>query len=315
MQVATRVHSSHYELRHGPGAGTPWRTRVLSRRWMGAVVLLGSLVVVVGMRDQLPALVRALIGIDRVSLVLVSAIIGLTFVGGAVTLRGIATVPIPLRVTVCQQMAGSFAGRISPVGAGGWWLDARFLQGFGMSRRAATTAAVAKATLSAVMHVAIVVVLWVPKISTPSWAFGAFAALLAAVTIWCRWQIPNTVDVIRHRMIAVCRPLAVMPCLAMATVICAQAIALWVALRGAGIDVPYVQVLAVYTAASSLVGAIPIPGGIGSSEAAIIGGLAMYGAPVPAVTAGVLAYRCSGYLWSFGPGAVALWWCRMTRRV
>ena len=314
MQVATRTQSSCDEVHLGPRAGAPLRVRVLSRRWMGAVVLLGSIVAVATMHDQVPALLQALASIDRFSLVLVSAIIGLTFVGGAFMLRGIATVPIPIGVTVCQQMAGSFAGRISPVGAGGWWLDARFLQGFGMSRRAATTAAVAKATLSAVMHIALVVALWVPKMS-PSWVLGAAATVLAAAFIWCRWRTPVTVDVARQRMAAVCQQLAVMPCVAMIAVISAQAAALWVALRGAGIDLPYAQVLAVYTAASSLVGAIPIPGGIGSSEAAIIGGLAMYGAPVPAVTAGVLAYRCSGYLWSFGPGAIALWWCRTTRRV
>jgi uncharacterized protein (TIRG00374 family) len=79
---------------------------------------------------------------------------------------------------------------------------------------------------------------------------------------------------------------------------------LWAAFEAVGADVPISVVLMGYLI-GQLGGLLPLPGGVGGIDGGLIGTLVVYGAPVAATAAAVLAYRLILFWLPFMGGAVA----------
>ncbi len=79
---------------------------------------------------------------------------------------------------------------------------------------------------------------------------------------------------------------------------------LWATFHAVGADVPVSIVMMGYLI-GQLGGLLPLPGGVGGIDGGLIGTLIVYGAPVAATTAAVLAYRLILFWLPLIGGAVA----------
>ena len=94
----------------------------------------------------------------------------------------------------------------------------------------------------------------------------------------------------------------------------ADALCLQLAMRAAGVSVPFPVLLLAYTV-GVLATLVPLlPGGLGLVEAAIPLVLASFGVPVAAALAGTLAYRAIGTVLPAGAGALAVPGMLLARR-
>ncbi len=84
----------------------------------------------------------------------------------------------------------------------------------------------------------------------------------------------------------------------------AEAAVLAAAFELAGWPVPWHSLLLAYTASQLAGSLIPLPGGLGSADAGLLGALTLTGTPLAAAAAATVTYRVIGY-WAVGAAATS----------
>lgn len=249
----------------------------------------------------------------------------LTWVAAAFTRQGAVVERLPRRRLLATQFAAGAANHLLPTGLGASAVNLRFMTVCGVPLARSSAALALYLLAECVTRVGLLLALLIAfpgalHLSTlvPTDAIGPL--LLAVAGVLC--LAVTVVFVVRRLRTAVlsflrtalgeARSVHARP---------ARALALWggslafPALQAAGLaavgmalglPVPPVHMAVAYLAATVAVALVPVPGGIGSVEAALIVALVAAGGPVAVATAVVLAYRIITVWLPLVPGALTL---------
>lgn len=294
------------------------RVFVRPRVWLG---LLGAAFAIHLLLPQIGELGQTLRAIRHAQIdwlllgVLGSAI---TYVMAALSLTGAVSQPLVFGRTFLVQVAASFTSRVAPAGLGGVGLNERYLERTGVSRTAAVTAVSASSVAGFVVHVTLLtisaVALGLKGLDAPTLPRGwplliTVIALVLAISIavglpWGRRRLVAPVLTGLREFV----PLLQRPAKAAALfggsagTTLAYILTLAACLRAFGGEASIEHVAVSYLVGSALGSVAPVPGGLGVTEAALIGGLTSFGVPSGPAIAGVLAFRLLTFWLPIAPG-------------
>jgi glycosyltransferase 2 family protein len=249
----------------------------------------------------------------------------LTYVGAAVSISGAVGGAAPLGVTVAAQVASSFTNRVTPARVGGMALNLRFLVTQGIEKAAAVTGIAVSTAAGTAAHVAITViaVVWagnrgIDGLAAPSPRVLVIAALVVALTVATvvavpvlrRWCLESLVPAARRSARAfvdvISSPTSLVMVLGGSAVVTIMNVAAFgVSLKAFGESLPWATIAVVYLAGSAIASAAPTPGGLGATEAALVGGLVVVGVAERSAVPAVLLFRLATFWLPILPGWLA----------
>jgi uncharacterized membrane protein YbhN (UPF0104 family) len=246
-----------------------------------------------------------------VPLVLVAS--AATYVAAAVSLSGFVMEKLSFLRTLLAQLAGSFAGFITPPSVGGMAINVRYLRMSGLPSSGAATSVAVSQVVNAVLHAVLLIVFTAatgaashPNLPIPSWVFiavGGLAVLvgvLLAVPASRRWVLARTLPPIREALPRlldlVSNPMKLTEALGGSLLLNAGYIAaLWFSVRAFAGDPTLTAVAVVYLAGAAVASVAPTPGGLGAVEVALSTGLTAAGMPGASAVSAVLLFRIATY--------------------
>jgi uncharacterized protein (TIRG00374 family) len=248
----------------------------------------------------------------------------LCYVAGAFALKGAVPVRIPLFPTIGAKLAGAFFNRITPATLGGMGITVRYLQKRGVDLAVATTSAGLQTitSMAATLALAVVFLAWagasgsVTSLLPGTWTLLAIGVVLTSLGLflllpWGRKLFRARVTPLLKRagqgMAEVARrPSKLFELLGgqvAVTLLYIASLALSVQALGGGLSLATIGVVYLFgTAAASVV---PTPGGIGTVEVALIGGLTAAGMPSEAAVPAVFLYRIASFWLPILPGYIS----------
>jgi uncharacterized membrane protein YbhN (UPF0104 family) len=248
----------------------------------------------------------------------------------AVALVAVSPKPVPVGVTTIQQFAIGFVNVAVPSAAGRVATNARYFQKFGISAVTSTTTGAITGVLGFVAQ-AVLVVLAVlvgagsidlsdlegggavlRLLGMAAVTFVGATAVVVAVPAWRRWiwsRIEGPVSQIGDALQTVREPRVALTALGSSIgteVLYAAGFAMCVAAVGGSVTLG--EAIFINVTVSLFAGLMPVPGGIGVSEAGMTAGLTAIGVDGGTAVSAVLVYRLVSYylppLW----GYVSLRW-------
>ena len=252
----------------------------------------------------------------------------LTYVFAAISFQGAVAQALPFAPTLRSQIASAFAGLVGPAGAGGFALNARFLQRNGLQSGEAAASVTVNAIGGFAVHFTLLVgfIAWSGRtgvgglsLPTGSTILLALAVVLALVGLLLA-VAPIRARVVRPLMGMLrtglgqisavfrrpARVLALFGGSAGISLSYVAAIAFAVQAFGGGIALA--QIGTAYLAAVAIATLAPTPGGLGALEAALIAGLTGFGLASGPAVAAVLTFRLATFWLPILPGWLALVW-------
>ena len=245
----------------------------------------------------------------------------LAIVLSAVSIMGSAAAPLPFWRTTTVQLAAAFTGRTTPGGVGFFGVNIAFLERLGIRRANAVGVTVLNmAATSVVGGLCCVIALIGIGATTPLGGFGISQgwAVLAGVLVlvvlvvllaseWGRRRfVRPAVPVIRELLVTLRRPVRAIQLFGGATGhLLVSALGLVATAAAFGAQLPVLAVLAVFMVGQTLGHMVPIPGGIGPTEAVMVAGLTALGTLPTVAVAAVLACRLLTYWLPVLPGIAA----------
>jgi glycosyltransferase 2 family protein len=233
-------------------------------------------------------------------------------VGGALSMMGSVTQPLPLWQTSEIMIAQSFLNRFTPANAGGMALRARYLQLSGVDLTVAAAAVGLTSVASGVAQFLLIVVFFVwggqtdafSEISLPSVgsilllavAVGALGGAIA-LTGWGKRTVVPWVKRTWNKAFGSFRQLGSRPDLLGklfgGTFLgkFANLFSFYVCVLAFGVDMPFSQAGAVYMVGNTIGSAVPTPGGVGGVEAALTAALLSVNVDPATAAAIVLLFR------------------------
>jgi undecaprenyl-diphosphatase len=244
-----------------------------------------------------------------------------TYLGATISLAGAVEGRLAPGRTLLAQFASSFANRFTPAGAGGYAVNVRYLQKTGTDSAAAVGAVGLTTVAGLSVHILLIVVflLWAGSKANVSYGLPAHTILLVVLVLGglvglafairpTRNWIHHTVVPAMRRSIRAIGRVAARPAKLAAlfggafTVTLGYLAAFIAAVAAVGGGPSVAQLGVVYLIGSAVAAAIPVPGGLGPTEAALYGGLVSAGmAGGPALSA-VLLFRLGTYWLPIIPG-------------
>lgn len=275
---------------------------------------------------RLGGLVRSIQGLELVEpawVIVGAALVVLRYAAAAASLQASTTHRIPFLPTLLVQLSSSFVGRLTPEGLGWFVLNQRYLERAGLPRPTALAAITLKLVAGGVgrLLIALVVAAQVgasaglavrlPEAS-PALAIAVLGASLVVLVI-ARTASPlasrarSAIRPAARDVAAVARQprraVALLTTTAALTLLSGLALAASVA--AFGVDVPLLQLFAVYLGGTALAALSPTPGNLGAVELALSAGLTAIGVPAAAALGSVLVYRLLTFWLPVVPGLIA----------
>jgi len=262
-----------------------------------------------------------------------------TYLFAAISFQGAIIQPIPFAANLRAQSASSFATLVGPAGAGGYALNARFLQRNGLRPAEAAASVTIDGLAGFAMHAVLLTgfIVWsgrgegevglggisLPAGSTVLLVLAILLALLGAVL---------AIGPVRTRLVRPVlgalrtggsqiaslfqRPVRMVALFGGSTGISLSyvtAIACSVQAFGGGIT--FAQIGTAYLVAVAIATLAPTPGGLGALEAALIAGLTGFGLASGPAVAAVLGFRVMTFWLPILPGWFSLAWMQRNGEV
>lgn len=248
------------------------------------------------------------------------------YVGNALAVHGSVPMRLPPGGPFLAELASTFANRISPAKLGGLGVNMRYLQKSGVQGEIALAGVALIALISAVVHLATLVVfaVWVgradlAKVELPS----GEAVLVGLVVVLAIAGVIVRVPRVRHMWTDRLYPAIRKSASGLAEVassparmmlvfggsllaVLAYVGALFASIEAFGGGLPFAAVGVVYLAGSAIGGLAPIPGGIGAVEAALIAALTAFGLDASIAVPGVFLFRIVSFWIPILPGWAAM---------
>lgn len=296
----------------------PWLYRA------GMTLLFGFLLVLlwplVENWQQIVAIVQSA---NDVILLLAACIFCFTFVFTGVAMTVLATKPMPFKQTGLIQLAMAFTYKIFPAGLGGPGLMYRYavVAGYSLEAGLGYVGAVELVYFTAWLLYFIPVVMFggglgsvgINPSFTPGWKlfFLIVIIILIAYLIvrafgWLQ-KIKEKVAEILHSFRIILKTPAKSAAslgLMLLSYTCTNVV-FYLCLVAVGVHIPFWQSVFVYLIFNSIGACGPAPGGIGTVEAALIGGLMLVGVDSASATAGVMIFRTITFWIPTLPGYLA----------
>lgn len=224
--------------------------------------------------------------------------------GYAINQLGAVAETVPFRPMLLMQSATPFANLVTPSNLGAYALTIRLLTKFGVAAGAAVAAAAVAGAGASIVKIGAAVIGASDSSYTihlgfndPTLLWAIVAVGLLAGVVWFTPQlhrrvVPAVVDGTKAIVAIAHKPsrLAMLVGGAVLAVL-AYAAALYLCLRAFDHDAGIASCVLATSGASLLVSAVPVPGGLGVTEAAISDILISSGVPEPAAIAATLTYR------------------------
>jgi uncharacterized protein (TIRG00374 family) len=248
------------------------------------------------------------------------------YVGNALAVHGSVPRRLPFGGPFVAELGSTFANRVTPAQVGGLAVNVRYLVTSGVSREIAVAGIAVVALVSAVVHLAALVVfaVWTGRadlIGVDMLSGGAVLVGLVAVLTLAGILVraPRVREVWDERL----RPAILESAAGLAKVsasparmllvfggtllaVLAYIGALYASLEAFGAGLPFATVAVVYLAGSAIGGLAPIPGGIGAIEAALIAALTAFGLDASIAVPGVFLFRIISFWIPIVPGWFAM---------
>lgn len=237
--------------------------------------------------------------------------------------------PLPWVQTTLVQLATSFTNALAPAGAGGAALNARYLhcRGLPLAEAVAVVAVVQLTSIVATLTLLVLVLVTTGDLSAaasrvPVAAVGWLVAVIgSAALLAARWQRARRL--LARRLVrplrkvwpqlrgALASPLRLFGLLTSHMLVTAGLGAtLWCCLRAFDVELPLTVLLLALLAGSAVGSAAPVPGGIGTVEAATAAALLTAGVPAADAVAVALLYRLTTFWGRLPAGWACLLWLR-----
>ncbi|MFC5749002.1 lysylphosphatidylglycerol synthase domain-containing protein [Actinomadura rugatobispora] len=285
--------------------------RIRALLWVaaGAAVVVGVGVMLAGgeAAATVSGAVRAASGAHWAVVPVVAALVVVHFWFSAVALRGAAGRTMPLLHATLAQFTGATANRITGGGLGTVAVNARYLTGRGMpAGRSVAVAGVLQVggAIADLLLFAVVVAVAVAAgdgallshvhvVSREVLVIGAVAVVAAGVAAWLlRARLRGPIEVCAEMARRPRDLLVMMAASAATTLVMGVAFAVsMLAVPGAVSPGQIGTLIVVYMIGAAAGGVVPGPGGLGSTEAALVALLAVAGVETAAALSGVLIFR------------------------
>ncbi|MEZ0164024.1 YbhN family protein [Kineococcus sp. LSe6-4] len=249
--------------------------------------------------------------------------------GNVASMAALSPVHLPPVRTCVLWLATSFVNLVTPSSSGGVALTVRYLQRRGLPLAVAvTTIGIVQSTSLVVTGVLILAALLRAgrsagsTVSVPWPLLGAGTAVLVVALLLARlhprvrrWTAQRVVAPVRAEWPALRRVLTHPGRVAVALlghlgVPLGFAATLWCAVRAVGGEAPLLLLVLVVVGSSAVTAAVPVPGGVGASEAALTAGLVACGVTAEAALSAALLHRTLTFWLRVPPAWVALVWLR-----
>jgi uncharacterized membrane protein YbhN (UPF0104 family) len=289
-----------------------WRPAGRSVGWaLLAVVAVGVLAVLLGSGEAtrtISGALQALTQVDWIFIPVMAALVVAHFWLSAVALRGAAGVRLPLAHATMAQFTAAAANRATGGGLGTVAVNARYLSGQGVpAAKAMAMAGVLQAAGALADLLLFALVLPIVVMTGGGMVLGEFwdrfSGPLPLVAAVAATFIAAAAFLFRDRLkepLAACAELIRRPgdLLVMLIASAGTTLAMGLAFAAALLAIPgaadpsqLATLVAIYMIAAAAGGVVPGPGGLGSTEAALIGLLAMIGTDPGTALPGVLIFR------------------------
>ncbi|WP_432541119.1 lysylphosphatidylglycerol synthase transmembrane domain-containing protein [Kineococcus sp. SYSU DK002] len=254
--------------------------------------------------------------------------------GNVASMTALSPVRLPVVQTTLVWLATSFVNLVTPSSTGGVALTVRYLQQRGLPLAvAATTIGIVQSTSFVVTAVLILGCLVAagrdPDTAVPlPWPVlgGAVVVVGVLVLVARRWQraravvTAKVVEPVRAEWPALRRALThpgrlLVALLGHLAVPLGFAATLACCARAVGGEPSVALLVLVVVGSSAVTAAVPVPGGIGASEAALAAGLVATGVPAEAALSAALLHRALTFWLRVPPAWLALLWLRRRRAV
>jgi uncharacterized protein (TIRG00374 family) len=310
-------------------------TRIGPRQLFSVVMIVAVVYFLVPQFADLPAIFEQVADADWYWAIPASAASIASYVAAAVGLMGAVPGRLPFGSLAAAQLGTAFTSTVAPAGIGGMALNVRFLQRQGVDAAVATSSVGLDAVSGFIGHIVLLVlfVIWagrdtIGEVDLPSpWALAIGAGVVLAIGALSllfqstRRMVRRQVMPILGRALGGLREVLTTP----------SKIAL---MLGGSILVTFTYLLAFITSAEAFdvstrfatLGAVylfgaaiatiaPTPGGIGATEAALIGGMVAVGVPNSQAVPTVFFFRLVTFWVPILPGWIAYTWLRRTDRL
>lgn len=309
--------------------------RLGPRQLLTMVMLVAVVYFLVPQFADLPGIVEQVRHADWTWVLPAIAASAATYVAASIGLIGATPGRLPFGTTALAQLGSSFTSTIAPAGIGGMALNVRFLQRQGVDAAVATSSVGLDTVSGLVGHILLLgmFIVWagrdtVGDVKLPSPAALLIGAAIVAVIGLLMLALPSTRRLLRSKLVPTVgksvrglRDVLTAPskvalmlsgsvlvtfCYLLAFVASAQAFDL---------DARFATLGAVYLFGSALATAAPTPGGVGATEAALIGGLVAVGIGNEQAVPAVFLFRFVTFWLPILPGWIAFGWLRRTDRL
>jgi uncharacterized protein (TIRG00374 family) len=248
-----------------------------------------------------------------------------TYVGAGLSLTGFVPERLKSKQVLNSQLAASFVSVVTPASVGGITVNTRYLQRAGIEPGLAVASVGASQIVGFIVHF-LLILLFVLISGTehgtrlaPSNTLIAILLTVALIVLivtaikplrqyalsklrpFFSGVLPRMLDVVQDPM-KLAEGIGGAVLLSMSNVI-----ALWASVQafGGGHGVTFSKVAVIFLAGQAVGSVIPTPGGIGSVDAALIGGLGTIGTPGNVAAAAVLLFRLATLWLPVLPGWIA----------
>lgn len=310
-------------------------TRLGPRQLFTVVMLVAVVYFLVPQFADLPGILDQVRDADWVWAVpAVLASVG-TYLAAAIALTGATPGRLPFWRTATAQLATAFTSTVAPAGTGSMALNVRYLQRQGVDGAVATSSVGLMVVNGLVGHVALIAIFFVwagrqafGPVELPSplaLLIGAGVVVaIAALTL----LVPSTRQLVRTRLLptlaraasglreVLTTPSKVALMLTGSTFTTfAYLLAFAASAEAFDIRVRFATLGAVYLVGSAIATIAPTPGGIGATEAALIGSLVAVGIDNQQAVPAVFFFRLITFWLPILPGWISFTWLRRTDRL
>lgn len=259
----------------------------------------------------------------------------MTYLAASIALIGSTPGRLPYWRTAAAQLGTAFTSTVAPAGTGSMALNVRYLQRQGVDGAVATSSVGLMVINGFVGHVVLLAVflVWAGRqafgpVELPSpWALLAGVAVVVAIAV-VTLLVPSTRQLVRSRLVPILAraagglrevlttPSKVALMLSGSTAVSFNYLLAFVASAEA-FDIPirFATLGAVYLVGAAIATIAPTPGGIGATEAALIGGLVAVGVHNQQAVPAVFFFRLITFWLPILPGWISFTWLRRTERL
>ncbi|MFN7149367.1 MAG: flippase-like domain-containing protein [Microthrixaceae bacterium] len=310
-------------------------TRVGARQLFTLALLVAVFYVLIPQFADLPGVVAEVQDASWIWLVPILIASAATHLAATMSTIGSVPAQLPVGPTAAAQVAASFASKLAPAGLGGMALNVRYLQRRGIETPVATSSIGLNAAAGVVAHVvlAAVFLLWVGReafgnLELPSPRALLIGVIVVAILGAISMLVPSSRRLVVEKLLPILgtavsglrdvltTPTKLVLLLGGSVLITlCYVLAFEFSTRAFDIDLRFAAIGAVYLVGSAVATVAPTPGGLGATEAALIGGLVAVGVPDDQAVPAVFLFRLATFWLPILPGWIAFTWLRRTDRL